>query len=87
MSAMAFPDDLVTSLRTGRVHLFVGSGPSTSASLTSWDDLIQDMDAAIRRESHTFPPQDLDKFLKSADYLDIAELFRQTVGRARISTF
>jgi predicted nucleotide-binding protein len=79
-SVPAFPADLVTSLRAGRVNLFVGSGPSSSARLSNWDDLIQEMAEVIKRENHTFSPDELDIFLAKRNHLDIAEMFRQTVG-------
>jgi hypothetical protein len=74
------PSDLVTSLQTGRVHLFVGSGVSASAGITGWDQLIADMISIIRQENVTFTAAELDQFLNAADHLDVAELFRKTVG-------
>jgi len=41
---------------------------------------MRDMIAVIKAENHVFSPRDLDGFLARADHLDIAELFRQTVG-------
>lgn len=74
------PVDLVNSLNAGKVRLFVGSGPSISAGLAGWDDLIDEMAQTIRTENHDYSPGELEAFLKKRDYLDIAELFRATVG-------
>jgi hypothetical protein len=48
--------------------------------LSNWDDLIQEMAEVIKRENHTFSPDELDIFLAKRNHLDIAEMFRQTVG-------
>ena len=75
-----FPQDLVDSLRAGQVRLFVGSGPSCAAGLASWDDTIDEMRKTIRRENRSFSASELDTFLATADHLDTAEVFRDTVG-------
>jgi NAD-dependent SIR2 family protein deacetylase len=82
-----FPDDLVNSLKAGRVRLFVGSGVSAAAGLLGWNDLIRRMKAIIKRENRTYSPSELQRFLSTADYLDVAEVFRQTVHDHRYFSF
>jgi hypothetical protein len=84
---LVIPHDLVDGLRRGRAHLFVGSGASSAAGLTSWDNLISEMKTTIRKENTSFPLPDLDAFLNTADHLDIADLFRQTVQDHRYFAF
>jgi hypothetical protein len=79
--APGIPADLASSIRTKKVHLFIGSGVSCSAGLLGWDDLIGDMTAAIRKENMTHSAKDLEEFLARAEYIDLAELFRATVGQ------
>lgn len=79
-SAKRFPADLISSLASNRLRLFVGSGPACAAGLPSWDGLVHDMAEAVRRENNRFSVKDLEAFLEKADQLDTAELFRETVG-------
>lgn len=81
------PQDLVDSLREGRVSLFVGSGASCAAGLIGWDTLIEEMKTIIRSENTTFSPIDLDTFLRDADHLDVADVFRTTVQDHRYFSF
>jgi hypothetical protein len=74
------PADLAASIRAHRTHLFVGSGVSASAGLLGWADLMEEMTGVIRKENVVYAPGDLEDFLAHADYLDIAEVFRETVG-------
>lgn len=78
--AIHLPSDLVESVKIGKIRLFVGSGPSCASGLDSWDALIDDMSTVIRAENHTFSAAELDVFLKKRNHLDIAELFKETVG-------
>jgi hypothetical protein len=84
---LKLPEDLVKSLRAGNVRLFVGSGVSAAAGLLGWNDLISRMRAIIKKENRTYPPLELQRFLTTADYLDIAEVFRQTVRDYRYFAF
>lgn len=81
------PSDLTDSLEQGRVHLFVGSGASAAAKLAGWDELIQEMKEVIRKENTKFSSADLDEFLKKADHLDVADVFRDTVKDHRYYSF
>jgi hypothetical protein len=74
------PGDLIASLRNREVQLFVGSGVSAGAGLLGWDELIQHMKQTIKAESKAFTSVEIDNFFKSADHLNVAELFKQTVG-------
>lgn len=87
MPNFLIPADLIDSLTRGRVHLFVGSGPSVAASLPGWDDIIRAMKDIIRNEDTHFPPTELNLFLNSADHLDIADVFRTTVKDHRYFSF
>lgn len=78
--ATGIPSDLANSIRTKRVHLFIGAGVSASAGLIGWTELISEMKDALKKEYTEHPAKDLDEFLAGADFLDIAELFRETVG-------
>jgi NAD-dependent SIR2 family protein deacetylase len=80
---LTIPGDLMNSFRTSRVHLFVGSGISAAAGMQTWDALIDEMKQVIRDENNNFPAQELEDFLNSADHLDIAEVFRDTVKEHR----
>jgi NAD-dependent SIR2 family protein deacetylase len=74
------PTDLAASIRAGKVSLFIGSGVSASAGLIGWADLIREMTDIIGKEDTTHTRQEIDDYLRDADYLDVAELFRQVVG-------
>jgi hypothetical protein len=76
----AIPADLAASIRARKVHLFVGSGVSASAGMLGWQDLIGEMANGIKKENTAHSAKELDEFLSRADYIDIAELFRETVG-------
>lgn len=80
---ITLPGDLLDSFRTNRVHLFVGSGVSAACGLLGWNGLIDEMKTIISREDNRFPKSELVDFLASADHLDIAEHFRNTVGEHR----
>lgn len=84
---LTIPGDLMESFRTDRVHLFVGSGVSAAAGLLGWNDLVDEMKRTIRDENNNFPANDLDTFLNTGDHLDIAEIFRNTVGEHRYYSF
>ena len=84
---LKIPEDLVNSLRARRVRLFVGSGVSAAAGLLGWNDLIRRMRSIIKKENRTYSPSELQRFLSSADYLDVAEVFRQTVRDHRYFSF
>lgn len=81
------PEDLANSLRGGKVRLFVGSGVSAAAGLLGWNGLIRKMRATIEKENRSYPPAEIQRFLSSADYLDVAEVFRQTVRDHRYFSF
>lgn len=81
MITPVIPADLANSIRAKKVHLFVGSGVSASAGLVGWTELISEMADSIKKENTTHSAKVLDEFLGRADYLDIAEFFRETVGR------
>jgi SIR2-like domain len=84
---MHFPDDLLWGLERNTVHLFVGSGASTAANLTTWSSLIDEMRDTLRSEYTGAVPDELDAFLKGADNLDVADLFRDTVQTPRYLRF
>jgi hypothetical protein len=78
--AFIIPTDLADSIRADKVHLFIGAGASSSAGLLGWADLIAEMTNRLKTDNTLHSAADLDEFVKRADYLDIAELFRETVG-------
>ncbi len=82
-----FPQDLLDSVMSKRIHLFIGSGASSASELIGWDVLIDEMKQMIRKECTSYPQNDLEEFLENSDFLDIAELFRQTVKDHRYFSF
>ncbi len=84
---LKIPEDLAKSLRSGNVRLFIGSGVSAAAGMLGWNDLIRSMQATIKKENRTYESSELKRFLATADYLDIAEVFRQTVRDHRYFSF
>lgn len=81
------PGDLAKSLASARVRLFVGSGVSSAASLTSWDKLITEMKIVIETESNTYSNEDLESFFAKSDHLEIADVFKATVQDHRYYSF
>jgi hypothetical protein len=67
-------------MRKGKVHLLIGSGVSSSAGLLGWESLISEMADVIRNENTDHSTEDLDDFLARSTYMDIADVFRDTVG-------
>jgi hypothetical protein len=80
---MAFPEDLINSFISQWVKPFVGAGVSSAAKITGWDALVAEIKTTLRKESRRCSKTELNGFLKTADHLDVADIFRETVGNHR----
>lgn len=85
--AISLPTELTEAYKNGKLNLFIGSGVSAASKLVSWDDLILKMCDIIKRENTAYSKKDIEEFLKKGDHLDIAELFKDTVGERQYYRF
>jgi hypothetical protein len=74
------PRDLINAFHQEKVNLFIGAGTSIAAGLIGWDELINEIKDVTRKENQKYSPEELEVFFNSADYFDIAEYFKETVG-------
>jgi hypothetical protein len=87
MPLQALPEELLDGFREGRVQLFVGAGASVAAGLPSWADLMKSMCAALRAEDRSVAGGELERFLETGDFLDVAEVYLSTVGEFQYFRF